>query len=628
MKMKLLLFLISFLFIFDKVNAFYEAPVDITTMSISEIQDAFNKGYLNSELLVNLYLDRINEYDKLYNSINQLNNNALEEAKKLDRMRTEGNILGPLHGIPILVKTNIDVKGLSTTAGTKALIDNYPNEDAFVVKRLIENGAIILGSTNMSELAFSASNSYSSYGYVRNVFNTDSTPYGSSGGSAVSVAASFATASLGTDTNSSVRLPASGAGLVGLRPTLGFVSRNGVIPYDIERDTVGILSKTVSDNALILSIISGEDLNDSYTNNFESYNYNSFEPNVDMSGYNIGVIKQYFYGTGSGITGTTDQEILNLSDNSIIKMKEAGANIVYLDEFYVYKNYAIASSTQAGITMCDNFNEYIKGTTGTIRSFQHLASSGGHVQGLGGYVEGCGHNYKDKSYRDNLKSNYREYVDDIFEKYNLDVVIYPSLKSKPNSYNSNKVYSPGSPLSSVIGYPAITVPMGKDNLGYSYGLEFMSKSNNESLLLNIASSFEKINGNVFEIPSLVPNLYSIPDEVNELKIIYESIDKDLYKNLYNDINNYFINYSSNDNRLSDAVALIERYNNKYLEISIINKTKKYVGSFLGVIKSLKSFLKIILLLLCLCIIRILYLIFIKKRKRKRKNKRFIYKNKR
>ena len=123
--------------------------------------------------------------------------------------------------------------------------------NSFVVQKLIDAGAIVLGSTNMSELAFSAKNSYSSYGQVYNVFNPLYTPYGSSGGSAVAVSAGFAAIALGTDTNSSVRLPASGAGLVGLRPTLGLVSRSGVVPYDIERDTVGILS-----NLLKLSIIS------------------------------------------------------------------------------------------------------------------------------------------------------------------------------------------------------------------------------------------------------------------------------------------------------------------------------------------------------------------------------------
>ena len=218
-------------------------------MSLDELLDALDMGYLTSESLVNIFLERIEAYDKQFNSINQLNEHAVEQAKELDKERETGKLRGKFHGIPLLVKCNIDVYGIPTTAGVKDLADNNPMENSYVVQKVIDEGAIILGSTNMSELAFSAATSYSSYGYVKNVFNTKYTAYGSSGGAAVAVTAVFGAASLGTDTNSSVRLPAAGAGLVGMRPTLGLVSRTGVIPYDIERDTVGVLTRDVSDNA-------------------------------------------------------------------------------------------------------------------------------------------------------------------------------------------------------------------------------------------------------------------------------------------------------------------------------------------------------------------------------------------
>ena len=214
---KVFIVLLLSLFFVSKVSALTEAPIDINKMSMLEISDALDKGIITSEQLVNMYLERIEAYDEQFNSINQLNENALEDAKKLDKERLEGKVRSKLHGVPILVKCNIDAKGIPTTAGTKSLSDNYPIENSFVVQKLIDAGAIVLGSTNMSELAFSAKNSYSSYGQVNNVFNVDYTPYGSSGGSAVAVSASFAAVALGTDTNSSVRLPAAGAGLVGLR---------------------------------------------------------------------------------------------------------------------------------------------------------------------------------------------------------------------------------------------------------------------------------------------------------------------------------------------------------------------------------------------------------------------------
>ena len=309
MRKSFIIFAISLFFLFSSVSALTKVPVDVTTMSIEELLNAMDKGYLTSEQLVNIYLERIEAYDDMFNSINQLNDNAIEQAKELDKEREEGKLRGRLHGIPILVKCNIDAYGMPTTAGTKALKDNYPKENAYVVQKLVDEGAIILGSTNMSEMAFSAGNSYSSYGYVRNVFNTEYTSYGSSGGSAVAVAAAFAAASLGTDTNSSVRIPAAGAGLVGIRPTLGLVSRSGVIPYDVERDTVGVLSRSVADNALLLNIISGVDKNDDKTKNSKEMNIDI--GNSSLEGIVIGVPTQYTKGSSnySGVMGLTDSDI-------------------------------------------------------------------------------------------------------------------------------------------------------------------------------------------------------------------------------------------------------------------------------------------------------------------------------
>ena len=330
-------FIFILFFSIQMVCALSKAPVDITKMSIVELQEAMEKGYLNSELLVNLYLDRINEYDEKFNSINQINETAIDEAKKLDEERKNGNVRGPLHGIPILVKANIDVKGLVTNAGSKALSDNYPIEDSNVVKRLREAGAIILGSTNMSEFAFSAANSYSSYGYVKNAFDIRYTSYGSSGGSAVALSLSFASASLGTDTNASVRLPASGAGVVGLRPTIGLIGRGGVIAYDIERDTVGIMSRTVNDNAIILEVLAGYDERDKVTSDSKTSNYSQeLMDQKDLSNVTIGVVKPYVYGiknTSIKANQITEEQVVKLLDQSIDKLKNDGANIVYIDKF-------------------------------------------------------------------------------------------------------------------------------------------------------------------------------------------------------------------------------------------------------------------------------------------------------
>ncbi len=563
MRKYIITFAVSLFLFLGSANALTKAPVDITTMSIEELLEAMDKGYLTSENLVNIYLERIDAYDDMFNSINQLNEHALEQAKELDDERAKGNLRGKLHGIPILVKCNIDVYGMPTTAGTKSLSDNYPVDNSYVVQKLIDEGAIILGSTNMSELAFSAANSYSSYGYVRNVFNTDYTSYGSSGGSAVAVKAVFAAASLGTDTNSSVRLPASGAGLVGIRPTLGLVSRTGVIPYDIERDTVGVLTRNVSDNALLLSIIAGTDEEDDITKN-------AVVPNAELddsslSGVTIGVATQYVKGSSSesGVTGLTDKAIYKLLLESIEKLENAGANIVYLDDFVKNSNITIARSTYAGVTMCDYFNKYIKGTTGTIRSFQQLASSSGHIQNLTGYVESCGDSITGKSNRDRKKAIYRNYVDDYFEKYNLDVILYPTLKNQVFKYNKTGNISPGSSLGSVIGYPSITVPMGYVG-EFSYGIEFLGTAYSENILYNVSSVYERVNGNKVETSPLTPSLYEVSDNVKKLNNLYENsllIDSksSLISEWIEDVRKFYYNYNEHDDIDSLAIELIHRY---------------------------------------------------------------------
>lgn len=600
MRKYIIAFAVSLFLLFGSANALTKAPVDVTTMSIDELLDAMDKGYLTSETLVNIYLERIEAYDEMFNSINQLNEHALEQAKELDEERAEGKIRGKLHGVPILVKCNIDVYGMPTTAGTKALSDNYPKENAYVVQKLIDEGAIILGSTNMSELAFSAANSYSSYGYVRNVFNTDYTPYGSSGGSAVAVRAAFAAASLGTDTNSSVRLPASGAGLVGMRPTLGLVSRTGVIPYDIERDTVGVLTRDVSDNALLMSIISGYDEEDEITKDAQVPS--SDLSNTSLKGVNIGVAMQYVKGSASesGVTGLTDDDIYALLEKSIKELEEAGANIIYLDNFVKDSNITIARSTYAGGTMCDYFNQYILGTTGTIRSFEQLASSSGHVQNLSGYANSCGKSINLKSSRDSKKAVYRDYVSDYFDEYDLDVILYPTLKNKVFKYNKTGNISPGSSLGSVIGYPSITVPMGFIG-DFSYGIEFLSRAYDEDVLYNVALEYEKANGNLIETSSLTPSLYTVPSSVVNLMSMYEETlalnsDVALINEWLNDVKDYFENYNEIENVEERANELIAKYKE-------FNIGRKYFGDFFATENLLEYFVILVACLVGIIIIK-------------------------
>ncbi len=584
MRKSLIIFAISLFFLFSSVSALTKVPVDVTTMSIEELLNAMDKGYITSETLVNIYLERIEAYDDMFNSINQLNEHAIEQAKELDEERENGKLRGRLHGIPILVKCNIDVYGIPTTGGTKALKNNYPKENSYVVQKLIDEGAIILGSTNMSEMAFSAGNSYSSYGYVRNVFNTDYTSYGSSGGSAVAVAAAFAAVSLGTDTNSSVRIPASGAGLVGIRPTLGLVSRSGVIPYDVERDTIGVLSRNVADNALLLNVISGVDKNDDKTKDSKGMNVDVSE--ASLEGVVIGVPTQYTKGSSkySGVMGLTDGDIYKLVEESISKLEKAGAKIVYLDNFVKSSNLTLASKSMSGITLCDGFNKYIKGTTGNIKSFNDLVNTSGKVYDLSSYLGGCNGKYFNKEEKDSMKATYRNHVDKYFEEYELDVILYPTIKNKVFAYNKSGSISPGSSLGSAIGYPSITVPMGFVN-EFSYGMEFLGQAYREEDIYNVAASFEKINGNAISNSKIAPALYTVPESVNKLVTLYEEVllsesNVSLVEEWLNEVNEFLVNYNDIVDEDKSATELLTKYENsniKYLATKEFSTGVKYFG---------------------------------------------------
>lgn len=592
MRKSLIIFAISLFFLFSTVSALTKVPVDVTTMSIEELLDAMDKGYLTSEQLVNIYLERIEAYDDMFNSINQLNDKALEQARELDKEREEGKLRGRLHGIPILVKCNIDAYGMSTTGGTKALKDNYPKENAYVVQKLVDEGAIILGSTNMSEMAFSAGNSYSSYGYVRNVFNTEYTSYGSSGGSAVAVAATFAAAALGTDTNSSVRIPAAGAGLVGVRPTLGLVSRSGVIPYDVERDTVGVLSRNVADNVLLLNIISGVDKNDDKTKNSKELNIDV--SNASLEGVVIGVPTQYTKGSSkySGVMGLTDSDIYKLVEESISKLENAGATLVYLDDFVKSSNLTLASQSMSGITLCDGFNDYIKGTTGNIRSFSDLVNANGKVYDLSSYVGGCGGKLYNKANKDNMKATYRNYVDKYFKNYELDVILYPTIKNKVFGYKDKGSISPGSSLGSAIGYPSITVPMGFI-AEFSYGIEFFTQAYNEEVIYNVAASFEKVNGNTILNSKLTPSLYEIPGEVTKLLSLYETVNARhskfiVVKEWLDETSEFLINYNEYKNEKDVALELLKKYETNVMKYLVNDKVKYF--EYLTIVMISVSFL--------------------------------------
>lgn len=598
MKKVVMLFILIFSFI-SNVFATTLAPIDITTTDMTTLIEYLNQGIITSEQLINLYLERIETYNKTFNAILYVNENAIEEAKLIDQKRQNNESVGSLAGVPVIIKTNIDSTEFATTAGSKALSDNYPSEDAELIKLLKGEGAIILASANMSEFAFSAHNSYSSYGSVKNAYGTEYSSYGSSGGSAVALALSFGAITLGTDTNSSVRIPASAASLVGIRPTINNISTAGVIPYDTTRDVVGILSKTVEDNATLYSVLTKTEENDI--------------TNFDLSKITIGVPTELYIGSNNAslrVNQKTYQPITDLMQEKIDYLESQGATIVYLDKFITSTYYSTGQNTMAGFTFCEGFNNYIKDHNSKITSFQQLNNSNGRIYELSGYVSSC--NYKLTTNQLNQKQSYQDYVASIYETYDLDVIIYPTTKNELSKSNETTLNSPGSHIGSVIDYPSITVPLGMiDNL--PYGIEFLAQTNQEELLYKIAYQYEQ--STTLITTSLAPNLYEIPASISTLVNSYQDLineNKSTNNDLIEEIKTFFQDYNEIENLENNATILLDQIDNR--NNVFINSIKELFHNEEN--KIFKMIITIITIIIGLPFILIIFLLIRKKIRKK------------
>ncbi len=535
-----------------------EAVVDLTKMNIYEIQEAVDDGYLTYEKIMQIYLDRIDKYNGKYNAVLNVNKNALEEARKKDEEYKRQGRSSLLFGLPILVKDNIDVKGLPTTAGTKALKDNYPKENAPAVQNIIDAGGIIIGKTNMSEFAISAYNSYSSYGNVYNSYNTNYSSYGSSGGTAVGVAANFAVAGLGTDTGGSVRLPSAANNLVGLRPTWGSVSPDGVIKYDKTRDTIGPITRFVEDNAILMDVISKD------KTEFEK----SLTSKKSLKGVRIGVATQFMSlsSTTTGIaTSKVDSDIYNLMQKAINNLKSLGAEIVYINNFY--NGYYSFNDT----SFCYDLNEYLKGTTGPIRTWQQLKASGQYVSNMNWVNSNwCDTDYTESTaYKNTLtaRNNYKNYVKDRFDNNDVDVVIYPTIRSKLSTYSASRSVSTKTAAYTITatGYPSMNVQIGSIN-GLYYGMEMVALANNEEAIYSIAYLYQN-KTNYYKNPSISKNLYNLSDTLLKVKNYYDKVKSSTYQKLDNVTDYYLKDYSSTTKSNLKESLILGLYN-------LINKNTK------------------------------------------------------
>lgn len=310
----------------DTQNTGYStfAVVDITEMSIDELQQAVDDGYLTYEQIMRLYLERIEAYAEMYECLTYVSDTAVEEARECDRIYAKSGRTSRIFGLPVIVKDNIDVKGMPTTNGNSYLAGRIAEEDAVVIAALKDSGAIVLAKANMDRNAEHSQYSISDYGRVNNAFDLSKTSYGSSGGSAVSAAASLAPICIGTDTNASIRVPSSANGVVGIRPTKDLLSTEGITPLIVDRDTVGPIAKTVEDAALILSAMTG----------FE-YDYTLALDENALEGMRIGIVDSL----ANRATGSVDE----LFDEAVALLEQNGAEIVHM-RFSLASDYTCSVS--------------------------------------------------------------------------------------------------------------------------------------------------------------------------------------------------------------------------------------------------------------------------------------------
>lgn len=531
--MKKIILIIILLFLTIEVKATSNV-IDITSLTMEEIIDYLDKGVITSEKLVQLYLDRINNFNNDYKAIITINNNILEEARLSDTLRKENKKRGILEGVPILVKDNIDVYGMPTTGGSNVLSDNYPLQDAEVIKIIKDNGGLIIAKTNMSMFALSARNSCSNYGCVSNPFKLGYTSYGSSGGSATALALAFGSIALGTDTNSSVRLPAASSGLVGLRVSTGNFSTSGVMPYDSNRDTIGIISRTVNDAKILYNIINAP-------------------KEVTNKEINIGIpnnlINNYFLKTNL-------EELLN-------KLKESNINIVYIDNYNTSKVNSYAYNSMSGYTMCKAFNTYLEGTTSKITNFKELSN---RVPILYDYYKICNYTNNDISRTSNNRNKLKEYIDNLYQEYNLDYLLYPTNNNEIYLNSEEKLNNSNTRISPTLGYPALSMPYTKYNDFY-YSIEILGKKDNEDNLLNVASIIE----NIINLERYSLNrLYEVDKDDQELlKMYMDNYNNKNKEEWLNKVSNYFINNEGSKEKLIDDYYTLQK------ELSLSKKTIEY-----------------------------------------------------
>jgi amidase len=468
---------------------------DAFEKSVRELQADMASGATTSVELVRFYLRRIAAFDQVgpaLNAVLALNPQAEAVATGLDAERRRGRTRGPLHGIPVLIKDNLDTSDMPTTGGCLALSGRVPRQDAFQVRRLRDAGAVVLGKLNLHELALGLTTVSSLGGQTLNPYDLSRAPGGSSGGSGVAAAANFAAFTIGTDTSGSIRIPASHNAIVGLRPTAGLSSRGGVIPFGHTQDTAGPMARTVADVAVALDATAGPDPGDPVTAAATGKTPTSYASSLQeeaLRGARLGVLAEFF---GSA---PEDQPVAAVVRRAVADMTGRGATAI--DVAVPNLGALLMASNLLTQELKFDLREYLRQPpAAAVRSLEALLASGLHTAQFQGFVEGANSLPDDypasDDYRKRLEARelLRRAVVEVMDANRLDALVYPTVRRIAPVIGGNQLGS-NAGLSAQSGCPAISVPAGAVEGGFPVGVELLGRPFSEPVLLALAFAYEQ-----------------------------------------------------------------------------------------------------------------------------------------
>ncbi len=466
---------------------------EVAEASIAEEQKAMAEGRVTSKALVEAYLTRIAAFDRRGSRLNALitlNPNALREAEALDRERASKGPRGPLHGIPVIVKDNYSTADMQTTAGTMALIGFVPSRDAFQVRKLREAGAVIIGKSNLHELASGITTVGSAFGQTLNPYDPSRNPGGSSGGTGAAIAASFAAAGMGTDTCGSIRIPASVNNLYGLRPTKGLSSIAGIVPLSTTQDVGGPLARSVSDLAAMLDATIGEDPDDAATHLQSGQARPKFMDALKagaLKGARIGVLEPLF-GDASD-----DQDVIRVVRAAIDELKREGATVITLAMPDLQAN--LDASSVINSEFKEDLAKYLA-TSGNppVHSLNEIVQGGLFHSALEGIfnarVNSKGRDSAEYRIALTKRSLLQQTIVKLMDDQKLDALVYPTLRRKPAPIGAPQGGSTCQ-LSAATGFPALSMPAGFTTDGLPVGVELLGRAFDDAKLVSYAYSHEQ-----------------------------------------------------------------------------------------------------------------------------------------